>query len=141
MPRPSCDPCCNPGEMSRTKESFQASELIILCSILAAIEAGSEAISEAIWAYSATAAAALTAAFTNVLTSSGNNRYFKFTNTTDQDIEISFDGTNVHIYLVSGEIHNLDIASNGMYESSNVFARYVVDPSSGSLFVSAARGT
>lgn len=43
MPRPSCNPCCNPGEMSRTKESFQASELIILCDILEAVGGGEDA--------------------------------------------------------------------------------------------------
>lgn len=31
MPRPSCLPCCNPTEMSRSKESFMSALLQILC--------------------------------------------------------------------------------------------------------------
>lgn len=33
MPRPSCEPCCNPTELSRVQSSYRAAVLEILCSI------------------------------------------------------------------------------------------------------------
>lgn len=38
MPRPSCEPCCNPGELSRHLPMYRDAHLQILCSILASVE-------------------------------------------------------------------------------------------------------
>lgn len=38
MPRPSCEPCCNPGELSRHEPMYKDAMLQILCLILEAVQ-------------------------------------------------------------------------------------------------------
>lgn len=40
MSRSSCEPCCNPTELSRGKEMYQSATLQILCAVLDALEGG-----------------------------------------------------------------------------------------------------
>lgn len=128
-----CDPCCDPVANSRSVDSSRTSILVALCKILSALTDGTSAAS---WVYSNTAYSSLGAAFASILTNSNKIRQLKLSNFTDQDIEISYDGTNVHDYIRAGEIAIRDLAANGRDIRTNVRARYVAAPSSGIFIAS-----
>lgn len=145
MPHSSCDPCCDPTGNSKGVDQYRSSVVQVLCAsfnilvdILAAIAGGIlPGATAAVWHYSNTAFGTITNTFTSVLTNSSNLKNIKFSNLTDQDMEISFDGTNVHDYVRAGEIELRDLTTNGTVVVTNIRIRYVTAPSTGKFIISA----
>lgn len=65
---------------------------------------------------------------------------FRVINTTDQDIEISFDGVNAQLYVVAGTFVLYDVSSDKnpsknlcIPQHTQVFVKYVSAPSKGTV--------
>lgn len=142
MPRSSCEPCCNPGELSRHLPMYRDAHLQILCAIVDAIEASAGGCcpsQEIQVSYSETAFGAINnLGFTVVLPNANQLLLIKFYNQTNQPIVISFDNTNSALYLGPGHRDYLDFKSDSMDVRTDISAKYhTADGTSGLLIISA----
>lgn len=120
MPRPSCEPCCQPGQLARTTESFRDANLKILCEILGSIEGAS-----AIGFSSNVAFGSVPGAFATSGAISESYRVLTIKNKTDKTIEISLDGgVSIWETLYSGEVITYDLGANGVFIDTAPFHRY-----------------
>jgi len=91
MPRPDCEPCCNPTEAARLPSSYREAVVQLLCEILAASGGGTDSV---VLPQVTKAFGAITGSYVSLgfLDSTFRLSRFYINNTTDANIEVSLDG-------------------------------------------------
>lgn len=119
-----CDPCCNTGISFSSNETARYSIGTLLCQILGALEGGSS--TDALAPVSAHIPfGSVTTGWVTALVLSTDVGILRFYNTTNRDIQVSFDGGTNYLTVGAGVQLFLDLASNNLHVNTDVAIRAV----------------
>ncbi len=138
MPQPnSCTPCnCIPGNIN--KDYFMQSVMVILCDILGALPGpgGSTVVplpdEVKVFSFFTNAYQAL-----GLVDAQKKLSHIMITNNTDGDYAVSFDGVNENYRVLANTYKVIDFDGANLDVTTDMYMKYVVAPSLGSVIIEA----